>query len=69
MVEGFNLEPARSDLTFDAGNRTAYKKFIRSIQWLAFKTQPDIIETNAKRCQHNIKRIDKCYKAVIYLLR
>ena len=69
MVEELNLLLKGADFILKLIDVTTYKKFIRSIQWLASQTRPDIIHKISKLSQYNVKSIEKYYMAVIHLLR
>lgn len=69
IVEGTYLAPASEDFIPNTNNASAYKRFTRSVQWLAYQTRPDILQTVSKLSHHNIKLIDQCWNVVIHLLR
>ncbi len=60
MVEGSCLTPASDDFQPLPLDVTAYKRFTRSIQWLACQTGPDIIQAVAKLSKHHVKPTDQC---------
>ena len=60
MIERLSLQPVPSDFIADPADVTAYKIFTRSVQWLAYQTRPDIIQTIAKLSQHNMKPTEEC---------
>lgn len=67
MVEGLCLAPAGEDYVPDSKDVSAYQRFTGSIQWLAYQTRPDILQTVAKLSQHNIKPTEQCWTAVTRL--
>ncbi len=60
IVEGLCFAPANDDSTLNPKDVSAYKKFTGSVQWLAYQTRHDILQTVSKLSHHNMKPIDQC---------
>ena len=69
LAEGLCLASAPDNYVPNPKEISEYQRFTGSIQWLEWKTRPDILQTVAKLSQNNIKPTDQCWTAVNRLLQ